>query len=221
MKKISLILISVVLSLPAFNQENETVLQSKNNINILPEKGDIAIGIDAVPFLNLLNDKGTSPGFNFVNNIPAFSLKYFNTNNSALRMSFKIGYSLFKNGDDSFDRFNKESNGSFGINFGYEKRLGKSRVQGFYGFDGGFAFEISKHSNENDIVTLESSVFGIGAEFILGAEVFIMTKLSVGGQFSWGPSYLIETDISNNTAASGISLGANNANGALMLSFHF
>jgi hypothetical protein len=222
MKKLFIITALVLLSIPAFNQvKDEGVLTNKYGVHILPEKGDISIGIDAVPFLNLLNNKGTSPGFNFVNNIPSISLKYFNSDNSALIMDILIGYTSFKEGDDNLSDFSQQTESSIGLNFGYEKRLGKTRVQGFYGLEGSVGFGKSKEVTINDIVTLETSSFELGASFIMGVEYFIAPKLSIRGKFSWGPQYRIEKDLDNESAVSGLYLGADNANGALILAFHF
>lgn len=211
----------MVLSLPAFNQEGEKVLLNKSGINILPEKGDIAIGIDAVPFLNLLNNKGNSPGFYFINNLPSISLKYYNSSNTVFRMGVLIGYSSVKDNDDVSDQFTKNANGSFGLSFGYEKRLGKSRVQGFYGVDGNLNYGKVKNTNSLGAVSFETSNFGTGASVFIGAEVFVVAKLSIGGQFSWGPEYSIQKDIHNETTTTRFTLGADNASGALILSFHF
>ncbi len=221
MKKLFLITVLITLSFPIFSQQNETILTNKDGIAILPERGNIAIGIDAVPFLNLLNDKGDSPGFNFINNIPALSLKYFNTNSSALRASVMIGYNSLKAGDESLENYNQEINSSFGVNLGYEKRLGVSRVQGFYGLQGEFIYGKDKITNDEEIVFMETSTLGLGASLFVGAEVFVATKLSIGGQFSWGPTYIIEKDTENNTAFSTFNLSTSNANGALILLFHF
>jgi hypothetical protein len=221
MKKALIFILLIILSVPAFNQESEKVLLNKSGVNILPEKGDIAIGIDAVPFLNLLNNKGNSPGFNFINNLPSISLKYFNSNSSAFRMSVLLGFSSIKDNDDSADQFTKNANGSVGLRFGYEKRLGKSRVQGFYGAEGNLNYGKVKNTSSPDIVSFETTKYGAGASLFIGAEVFVATKLSVGGQFTWGPSYSIEKDIHNETTTSRFIVGADNAFGALILSFHF
>lgn len=222
MKKLLIITALVILSMPAFNQvKDDSVLTNKYGVPILPEKGDISIGIDAVPFLNLLNNKGTSPGFNFVNNIPSISLKYFNSDNSALIMDIGIGYTSVKDGEMNLSDYTLDTKSSINVNFGYEKRLGKSRVQGFYGVEANFGFGKDKSVTINDIVTLETSAFRIGASFLIGAEVFVAPKLSVGGKFTWGPQYMIEKDIDNDLATSYLFLGADNAGGALILAFHF
>jgi hypothetical protein len=221
MRKTLLFICLYARSIPAFNQTGDSVLLSKRGLKILPEKGDIAIGIDAVPFLNMFNEKGTSPGFNFVNNFPVFSLKFFNTDNSAIRMKFLIGYSSGKDGDTDFKQYDKTTTTSIGINMGFEKRFGKSRVQGFYGIQGGVGYGKSKEVNDRDIVSLETSNFSIGASIFLGAEFFVAPKLSIGGEFTWGPQYVIEKDIQGKTATSAFAIGADNAYGALILAFHF
>jgi hypothetical protein len=221
MKKLLFFIGLIFLCIPVFNQVKDSVLLNKKGMRILPEKGDIAIGIDAVPFLNLFNSKGSVAGFNFVNGIPSISLKYFNTDHSALRMKFLIGFNSVKDGDENLSHYSQDNTNAIGINFGYEKRLGKSRVQGIIGVEGGIAYGKSKSTATNETVTMEVSSFGTGASFILGAEFFIAAKLSIGGEFNWGPKYLKEKDIYNKTAMSGFTMGADNANGALILAFHF
>jgi hypothetical protein len=221
MKKFMFFVVLVCLCTPAFNQKRDSVLVTKHGMRILPEKGDIAIGIDAVPFLQLLKTNSSEPGFNFVNNVPAISLKYFNSDNSALRMKILIGYSSMKEGDEGLDNFINYKSSSIGLNFGYEKRLGKSRVQGFIGAEGGIAYGKLKNIDDNEVVTLEGTTFAMGASFILGAEFFIAPKLSIGGEFTWGPRYMVAKNIDENMQMSDFTIGAGNANGALILAFHF
>ena len=222
MKKVVFMLALMIVSIPVFNQEqSENILMNKNGINILPEKGEMAIGIDAVPLLNLLNNKGATAGFNFVNNIPSIRLKYFNTDNSAIRINLLLRYNSVKDGNESFTNFDKTTENSFGLSAGWEKRTGKSRVQGYYGFDVGFSYGKSKEIDQNNNVSIDISSLVIGANGIIGVEYFIAPKLSLGGEFTWGPTYTSIKDIDNRTALSSISVSAGNANGALILAFHF
>lgn len=221
MKNLLFTLALLVLTVPAFNQKPDSVLVNKAGVHILPEKGDLAIGIDAVPFLNLLNSKATNPGFNFVNGIHSFSFKYFNTAASAIRVDLLIEVESVKNGNDDFSSYSLQNTSNIGINVGYEKRLGKTRVQGFYGVEGGFIYGKTKNLNDMDVVSAEGSVLSLGARLFLGAEYFFAAKLSIGGQFTWGPEYSIAKNIHNKTKQSGIFFGADNANGALILAFHF
>ena len=221
MKNILFVIMLAGMSLPILSQETEDLLTNKNGVIILPEQGDISIGIDAVPFLNMLNDKGSSPGFNFVNNIPALSAKLFLSERSAVRLNLKIDFSLTKDGTQNFTSFVQETNHNYGLTFGYERRLGKTRVQGFYGAEGGAFFGKGKIVDNDTIVFKETLSLGFGVDGFIGVEYFIAPKVSIGGQFSWGPTYLIDKDLENHTQSSSIIVSTENLEGALILSFAF
>jgi hypothetical protein len=209
MKKLPFIIMLFVLTTPAFNQESPQSLLNKQGVNILPERGEIAIAIDAVPFLGILTRDGTRPGFNFVQDIPAFGLKYFTSNTSAWRMNFRIGHISSKSST------NPEKSTSLGFGMGYEQRLGKSRVQGFYGIGGGVDYEYSR-TYYGGLDYTGNSVVAIGAKGFFGVEVFIAAKLSIGGEFNWGPTFL-----DRKHGGHLFYLGHGNADGALMLNFYF
>ena len=221
MKNILFVIMLVGMSIPILSQESEDLLTNKNGVIILPEQGDIAIGIDAVPFLNMLNNKGGSPGFNFVNNIPALTVKYFLSDRSALKINLRINFSLTKDGTQNFTSFMQETNHNYGLTFGYERRLGKTRVQGFYGVEGGASFGKDKITDNDTIVLKEILSFGFGLDGFIGVEYYIAPKLSIGGQFSWGPDYLFERDLENHTQSSSLIITTRNLHGALILSFAF
>lgn len=214
MKKFKLSLLLVALAFSAIAQDE--VLTNKNGAPILPAKGDISIGIDAVPFLNLFKDNSASPGFNFTNGIPMIAMKYFLEDNRALRMELVISYN-----SDNIESFGKDVGSSFGVNMGYEWRTGSSRVQGYTGVQGGVLYGKFKSTDTNEDVLSEDSAFGVGVEGFIGAEYFIAPKLSIGGQFTWGPSYTVRTDVMNDSKRKVFDVSAKNANGALMLTFHF
>lgn len=222
MKK--LLTIIVVIScycISATGQESAHVFLNKSGVNILPEKGDLSIGIDAVPFLNLLNDKGDSPGFNFVQGIPTISIKYFNTDRSAIRLNVSINHTSLKDGDDKFNQFVKDISTDIGLEAGYEKRLGKSRVQGFYGLEGGISTGKEKNSDNTNFVFTEDSYFAVTLDGFIGVEYFVAPKLSLGGQFSWGPTYILMHDSKNSTKTTVFNMSAQNMGAALILSFAF
>ncbi len=220
MKKVKIVCILMILFLPVMGQETENALVSRNGVSILPEQGDFAIGIDAVPFLNLFNDKGNEPGFNFTNNLPAISGKYFLTGKSALRASVRIGYSKKKDGDEDLTDFIQYTDADLNFTLGYEKRLGKSRVQGFYGAEVGLFINKTK-SEQNTVIFWDKKTFGTGIAGLIGAEYFIFPKLSVGGQFTWGIVYQIEKDKENEERTNTFDMDVANNGGALMLIFHF
>jgi len=216
-KQISFFLL-VFISITAVSQES---LLSKNGIPILPEKGNVSIGIDAVPFLNLLKLETDNPGFNFVNNTPVIALNYLTSDKTAIRMELALNYFSDKLEETDTDDYLKYTDSSIGLGFGYEWRTGQSRVQGFYGIQGGVLAGKAKTVDDTEIVTDLLETFGIGIEGFIGAEVFIIPKLAIGGQFKWGPWYRIESDPVRETKEKFVDIGADNVNGALIMSFYF
>ena len=214
MKKLSLSLVLFALTFSLIAQD--TVLTSKNGIPILPVKGDFSIGIDAVPFFNIFKDNSSSPGFNFTSSIPMIAMKYFLADNRALRMELAINYRSL-----NYEDFGKDVVSSYGVSIGHEWRTGISRVQGYVGVQGGFLYGKSKTTDSDDNVQSEFSTIGVGVEGFLGAEYFVAPKLSIGGQFMWGPVYSVINDIETEDKTTVFDISAKNANGALMLTFHF
>jgi len=214
MKKLSLSLVLIALTFSLIAQD--TLLTSKNGVPILPVKGDLSIGIDAVPFFNIFKESGDSPGFNFASNIPMIAMKYFLADNRALRMEFLINYRSL-----SIEDLGKDVGTSVGVNIGHEWRKGISRVQGYTGIQGGFLYGKDKITDSNDNVQSENSYYGFGVEGFIGAEYFVAPKLSIGGQFTWGPLYTVYHDIVTEEKTKIFDISAKNANGALMLTFHF
>lgn len=154
MKKITLLIASFTFLCFSLQAQNELV--SKKGFKILPEAGDIALGVDFAPFINTLNFMGgtsTGPKMSFGDGLSIFG-KYYATDNFAFRVKLAInhvanserGYvidqSIIGPGDGdlvmdeatfSYSRF------SFGL--GFEKRRGHGRLQGYYGAD--LFFELS------------------------------------------------------------------------------
>jgi len=130
--------------------------QTKRGIPLLPQAGDIALGIDANPFLkylggfmggNSINDTiAKFKGYDFGQTIYA---KYFLTDKSAVRA--KVGFNFCQDKQKTaiqndytvtmdptnvaasvFDTKITNQNSAL-IELGYELRRGRGRVQGFYG----------------------------------------------------------------------------------------
>jgi hypothetical protein len=153
MKKVIFTLLIALFAVAAVTAQD---LTSKKGVPILPEKGDYAIGVDAIPFFqyvgNMFNANGFNPGpaFNFTAPTP-FTIygKYFKDAHTAYRAYVRIGYNsqTFKNltpqdgsttippttVDDKMTR----SNMAINLGVGLEKRRGAGRVQGFYGAEAG------------------------------------------------------------------------------------
>ena len=149
MKKV----LAVFLSLIAFEYKAQDI-KSKKGENYLPEAKDYAIQIDAVPFLNytgkLLSNAGsTSPDITSPNFSPlTIGGKYFVTNKYAYRAKFRIatGSETLRNTVINNEKSTtktiytndtrKTSETNISLTFGFEKRKGNTRLQGYYGAEG-------------------------------------------------------------------------------------
>jgi len=173
MKKI-IVLVSVCLcfGFSAAAQEDETksgdpALVNKRGIDLLPQWGDFAIGVDATPFLdylgNFLNIRGNqAPNFNGVNQ--TIYGKYFLSEQRAIRgkLSLNIGSIVNKgvvpndeeiannplNLNATVIDVMKDNLFQMGLSVGYELRRGRGRVQGFYGGEVGLLFGTSNQKFE-------------------------------------------------------------------------
>ncbi len=129
-------------------------LLSKHGNNILPEKGDVGLGIDAIPFLDFVGNlvkinSGTT--FSSMLHIQppeggtVIYLKYFTSDKTALRAKFRISYvastekfAVQNDLDITETLYDTRiaSNINFDVGLGIEKRRGKTRLQGLYGLEG-------------------------------------------------------------------------------------
>lgn len=160
MKK-SILAVAVVLgTTSAFSQD----LTSRKGENYLPEAGDWAIGIDAVPLLNYVGNifgkaaDNTHAGNIWTPSNPNLVItgKYFVEDGLAYRGGIRLGFGSNSETVTVGDRGttvatnpwpealptveNKMKNGytNVGLTFGLEKRKGNTRLQGFYGAELGF-----------------------------------------------------------------------------------
>lgn len=132
---------------------------TKDKKEILPEEGDIALGIQASPFLDYVgnflngNSNNNSPYFSGTNN--TIFVKKFTSNTTAIRLSLNLSrYSSSRTYSDVRDdaavtdplstaQVNdvvKSTNYNNIIGIGVEKRRGYGRLQGFYGASAFFGF---------------------------------------------------------------------------------
>ncbi len=129
-------------------------LLSKHGNNILPEKGDVGLGIDAIPFLdfagNLVKINSGTTFSSMLHIQPpeggmVIFLKYFTGEKTALRAKFRIAYSAstekfaVQNDQDITETLYDTriaSNINFDVGIGLEKRKGSTRLQGLYGLEG-------------------------------------------------------------------------------------
>jgi hypothetical protein len=243
MKKTITILAASIIGVSAFAQD----LTSKKGEPFLPEAKDMAISVEATPFLNYLGNffgktnNNVAPRFDFLNNRQSITLKYFLDAKSAVRASIRIGNRNQKNDaiftliDINNPNIKNEytdkrtiTGGDVIFGVGYESRRGKTRLQGYYGGDVfvgtgrskttyEYAIALSNlntthvnrfNAGDNNVLTKTGGrEFTFGLRGFIGAEYFIIPKLSIGGEFGWG--------IARTTQAKGVttteSLDVNNA----------
>lgn len=168
MKKIFLTIITIALIAPSFAQdaapEGDKVV-NKNGVAILPEAGDIAVGIDMVPFMNYVGNMSNQTAGNtyngqFLSNGSTFFAKYFLQKNMAVRGRLMISNSTNQykqyvqddaavyadpNSPDMVVDVRKLVNHDYVIGAGIEMRRGKGRLQGFYGGELSLAFGADKN----------------------------------------------------------------------------
>lgn len=157
MKNFILIFLFGFLMIGTLNAQDDHRLfgtTSKSGQNILPSAGDVALGIDAAPFLQYMgnfftNSNNSSPSFNGVGNITESTNttiygKYFTAEDKAFRARLSLGRNSLKlttevpdlNSDDPED-VTKDSQAerttAVEIGLGYELRRGYGRLQGFVG----------------------------------------------------------------------------------------
>lgn len=96
------------------------------------------------------------------------------------------------------DDISKQSFTNLGLTAGMEWRKGKTKLQGFYGAEAGLTFKSAKNLTTygNKISSINpferrteyvtGLTFGLGIRGFIGAEYFILPKISIGGEFGWG-----------------------------------
>jgi hypothetical protein len=155
MKKILTIIIAALLLTPGFAQNEQagsSKVVNKNGVPILPEAGDIALGIDMVPFLDFVGNianQTTNNSYNgqFLSNGNTLYGKYFLSNDMAVRGRLALANTTnnFKNyvqddaalyadpnSADMVVDVHKSVRHDYLIGAGIEKRRGKGRLQGFF-----------------------------------------------------------------------------------------
>ena len=84
----------------------------------------------------------------------------------------------------------KASTLALSAGLGKEWRKGSTRLQGFYGADATINFTSTKWTETNNAVANASfdagTNFGLGLNGFIGAEYFILPKMSIGAQYNYG-----------------------------------
>lgn len=165
-KYIGTILFMLCISALVYGQadsvKRKANLYSKKGIYILPESGDIAVGIDAYPIFNYIgglfsSTDANTPYVNYPDNFGgsnAIYVKYMIHSDMAVRVVFRFDNSITQNvyvvpkSTLAFDPLHPEyvddvvktTNLAYNFGVGIEKHRGKSRVQGVYGAEVGYGF---------------------------------------------------------------------------------
>ena len=248
-------------------------LTSKKGEPMLPEAEDMAVSIDATPFLEYMGNFfgktafNNAPTWNFLNSNQTITVKKFKDAQNAYRASVRLGFgnstqkaqiadatvitppsfpTLPSMKEDKY----KSGNMNVGLSVGMEMRKGKTRLQGFYGAEVGLGINTSsrKYTYGNTITattavpsvpvsTVTTTDFGsnlttdtygnaaritkwksglgfdFGVRAFVGAEYFILPKISLGGEFGWGLGFSVSGKSKTTTESVGVDAALNSVVG--------
>lgn len=236
MKKFLTIIFIALISFSIGSAQGDTLIRNKNGYPLLPEKGELAVGISMTPIFNYFgnfmhgnNATFLAPTANFAPFAAqpnAVFLKYFVADDAALRFTLEFTSTSVTNSvyvqDDAAVINDPMSNAqvtdilttmnrNYVVGFGYEKRRGSTRLQGVYGANLLLSYGNFKQNYQygnpmsaanplpttNDYGTnlynggrvlnnYGGEQLGVGANVFMGVEYFILPKISIGAQFSYG-----------------------------------
>jgi hypothetical protein len=214
MKKLSLFLILNFVTLITIAQEP---FKNREGLIITPEKGEMSIGFDAVPFLkfigNLIHsqEKNNPPNSNFTAENPlTITSNFMLKDNVAFRSKIRFGLGVVKtdtlvarigstNPNETVSNETKVNTSNITLGGGLQKWRGKGRVRGFYGGEILFSIATEKTtltygnplSSENQSTRTKSikpgNTFGFHLKGFIGVEYFFAAKSSLSAEFGWGP----------------------------------
>lgn len=165
-----------LFSLISYSQE----IVNKNNFPILPESGDLSIGTNA-------------------NSMISFFGNIFSGDSDPVDISFQEGTFIYVKKMVSDNQANRYKMGAFfnsvseelefGVGYGSEKRKGKTRLQGFYGYEGFVGMNYIDEEDGKDFIT------SLSANIFVGCEYFIASKVGIGAEYAYGPTLSISNQI--------------------------
>lgn len=165
MKRLIIFMCAGFLALGVFAQEVD--MESKRGVPILPEAGEIGLGIDANPFFNFLgnmfngNLNNNFAAFNFVNGMQTGQtvyVKYYLQDNAALRAGVRLGHTNNINRefvvkdqdvpdpDILVTDVRTQTNTNINVGADYLMYRGKGRVQGYVGGGAMFMYWANRDS---------------------------------------------------------------------------
>jgi len=236
MKRILTVILIALISFSIGNAQGDTLLKNKNGYPLLPEQGDIAVGMTMTPIFNYFgnffhgnNATFFAPTANFAPfaiQPNAVFVKYFVADDAALRFTFEFTAASTTNSiympDDAALINDPMSNAqvtdimtsmnrNYVAGFGYEKRRGSTRLQGHYGAGLLLSYGNTKqnyqygnpmsaanpmpstndfganlHNGGRILNNYDGEQLGFGANVFMGVEYFILPKISLGAEFSYG-----------------------------------
>ena len=203
----------------AFSFANAQDLKSSKGENYLPEAGDWSISFNADNLFNYAGNAFSNAGNNTIGQVQnsntngSFTGKKFVTATQADRytVAFQLGGGS-STAVSGVETATTNLNVTAGI--GKEWRRGKTRLQGFYGYDLVANINFLNNTKTTTPVSATTSTvndfkggfgFGLGANGFLGAEYFIFPKIAIGAQYTYGVSLNITgASTTTNTNAAGV-----------------
>lgn len=219
-------------------------------------------------FGNMFNgNTNNTIGNAFVGNQAIYG-KYFVSNTLAYRGSIRISAlsnseitlvdSSSTGTPDYFENKSKSSGFGLYLSGGIEKRIGSNRLQGYYGGEAILSFGAAEESVTNEygvamdsasvfdgyaengrtLSTKVGSTFGFGLRGFVGAEYFVLPKLSIGAEFGFGfmvnstgegksvtenmdAAYEVTEKTDRTGKLSDFNLDTDNLGGAIRIMYHF
>jgi hypothetical protein len=223
MKKIILTAVAVF----AFSFANAQDLKSKKGEPFLPEAGDWGISFQANNLFSYVGNAFNGAGSNGIgavanpNSSGSFTGKKFKTANQADR--YTVGFAAGTSSDtDASDVTTKMTVLNLEVGIGKEWRRGKTRLQGFYGYDLIAGLNLIDSEKIGSAAAVKQGVgFNVGAQGFLGAEYFIFPKMAIGASYTYGVNIGIQGSASGSKEkSSGVAIG-NVGVSAISLSLHF
>ncbi|MFH2095668.1 MAG: hypothetical protein ABIJ16_08190, partial [Bacteroidota bacterium] len=146
-----IVLTGFIFSVTYAQEGGDDEFLSKRGLKILPEAGDIGLGVNGIPIISYFGNtfNGTAfntSSFNFVDGTNTIYGKYFLDESSAVRAKIRIAHNKVTDMEyimkdtvpipDPFVQvkdYEYTTTSNITLSVGYEMRRGKGRVQGFYG----------------------------------------------------------------------------------------
>ncbi len=221
--------LSICIISNGYSQQDENVFKDKHGRIVLPQQGDLAVGLSVNPIFdymgNLFNGSDNNQlALKLLNNNQLF-FKYFLAPGRAIRT--RVGISKYDQlyTDSNIDADVKESHINFSAFLGYEKRKGRERLQLFYGGETGvdfstvnYVYKYHYYSPTPRISKASSDSYsGLTLRGFAGVEYFVLPKISFGSEV--GISMRLQHF--NHTNDNSLEINTDIFNGQIYVLFYF